>query len=133
MNKTITLHQELHTQQLWALLKDRWRAMADAGKPLAVSVTAAGGKRSTDQNRRYWALVTTIARQAKIDGRQFGKDAWHEHLARRFGVCREMTLPDGASIMVRKSTADMDMQTFAAYLSRIEAYAVRELGIELLA
>lgn len=119
MNKTITLHQELHTQQLWALLKDRWRAMAD------------GGKRSTDQNRRYWALVTAIAKQAKIDGRQFGKDAWHEHLARRFGVCREMTLPDGASIMVRKSTADMDMQMFAAYLTRIVAYAVWELGIEL--
>jgi len=130
MNKTITLHQESHTQQLWALLKNRWRTMADAGKPLAVSITAAGGKRSTDQNRRYWALVTAIARQAKIDGRQFGKDAWHEHLARRFGVCREITLPDGTNIMVRKSTADMDMQTFAAYLAKIEAYAVRELGVE---
>lgn len=74
--------------------------------------------------------MTAIARQAKIDGRQFGKDAWHEHLARRFGVCWEITLPDGASILVRKSTADMDVQAFAAYLARIEAYAVRELGGE---
>lgn len=53
MNKTITLHQESHTQQLWALLKDRWRTMAETGKPLAVSIIVAGGKRSTDQNRRY--------------------------------------------------------------------------------
>ena len=130
MQKTIVLRGDLQAQSLWAFLKQNWRAMADAGKPLAVSITEAKSKRSTSQNARYWALVTEIAEQAWVDGKQFGKDAWHEHLARRFGVCREITLPDGTNIMVRKSTADMDMQTFAAYLAKIEAYAVRELGVE---
>lgn len=131
MNKTITLRQESNAQQLWAFLKANWRAMADAGKPLAVSITEAKSKRSTDQNRRYWALVTDIAEQAWVDGKQFNKEVWHEHLARKFGVCKEITLPDGEIVLVRESTGDMDVQTFTAYMTRIEVYAAQDLGIEL--
>lgn len=131
MNKTIILRGPSNAQQLWAFLKANWEAMADAGKPLAVSITEAKSKRSTDQNRRYWALVTEVAEQAWIDGKQFSKDAWHELLARKFGVCKEITLPDGGIVLVRESTGDMDVQTFSAYMTRIEVYAAQELGLEL--
>jgi NinB protein len=131
MQKTITLHGESNAQQLWAFLRANWRAMAEAGKPLAVSITEAKSKRSTDQNRRYWALVTDIAEQAWVDGKQFSKDAWHEHLARSFGVCKEVTLPSGEIVLVRESTGDMDVQTFSAFMTKIEVFAAQELGIEL--
>lgn len=131
MNKTITLRGESNAQQLWAFLKQNWRAMADAGKPLAVSITEAKSKRSTSQNARYWALVTEIADQAWIDGKQFSKEAWHELLARQFGVCKEVTLPTGEIVLVRESTGDMDVQTFGAYMTKIEVFAAQELGLEL--
>jgi hypothetical protein len=131
MQKTITLRNESNAQSLWAFLKQNWRAMADAGHPLAVSITEAKSKRSTEQNRRYWALVTEIADQAWVDGKQFSKDAWHEHLAREFGVCKEVTLPSGEIALVRESTGDMDVATFSAFMQRVEVYASTELGIEL--
>lgn len=131
MIKVITLRGENNAQQLWAFLRANWRAMADAGKPLAVSITEAKSKRSTSQNARYWALVTEIAEQAWIGGRQFDKDAWHELLARKFGVCKEITLPDGEIALVRESTGDMDVQTFSAYMTKIEVFAAQELGLEL--
>lgn len=131
MNKTIILRGDVQANSLWSFLKHNWRAMADAGKPLAVSITEAKSKRSTDQNRRYWALVTEIAEQAWVDGKQFSKEVWHEHLARKFGVCKEITLPDGEIVLVRESTGDMDVQTFTAYMTRIEVYAAQDLGIEL--
>lgn len=131
MNKTIVLRGDTQAQSLWAFLKQNWRAMADAGKPLAVSITEAKSKRSSDQNRRYWALITEVAEQAWVDGKQFSKDAWHELLARKFGVCKEITLPDGEIVLVRESTGDMDVATFTAYMTRIEVFAAQELGLEL--
>lgn len=130
MDMTITLRQESNAQQLWALLRGNWRAMADAGKPLAVHVTEAKSKRSTQQNRRHWAVVTRIAENAWVDGRQHSKEVWHEHLSRMFGVCKEMTLPDGEVILARESTGDMDVESFNAFMTRIEVYAVEELGVE---
>jgi hypothetical protein len=131
MQKTIVLRGDQQAQSLWAFLKNNWRAMADAGKPLAVSITEAKSKRSTDQNRRYWALVTDIAEQAWVDGKQFSKEAWHELLARQFGVCKEVTLPDGEIVLVRESTGDMDVATFGAYMTKIEVFAAQDLGLEL--
>lgn len=131
MNKTIILRGDLQAQSLWALLKSNWRAFADAGKPLAVSITEAKSKRSTAQNARYWALVTEIADQAWVDGKQFSKEAWHELLARRFGVCKEITLPDGEIVLVRESTGDMDVATFTAFMTRVEVFAAQDLGLEL--
>lgn len=131
MQKTIILRGDTQAQSLWAFLKQNWRAMADAGKPLAVSITEAKSKRSSDQNRRYWSLITEVAEQAWVDGKQFSKDAWHELLARKFGVCKEITLPDGEIVLVRESTGDMDVATFTAYMTRIEVFAAQELGLEL--
>jgi hypothetical protein len=133
MNKTIVLRGDVQAQSLWAFLKQNWKAMADAGKPLAVSISEAKSKRSTDQNRRYWSLITEIADQAWVDGKQFSKDAWHELLARKFGVCNEITLPDGEIVLVRESTGAMDVQTFSAFMTRIEVFATQELGLELTA
>jgi hypothetical protein len=130
VNKTITLRGENNAQQLWAFLRANWRAMADQGKPLAVSITEAKSKRSTSQNARYWALVTEIADQAWVDGKQFSKDAWHEHLAREFGICKEITLPTGEIALVRESTGDMDVPTFTAFMTRVEVYALQDLGVE---
>ncbi len=132
-----TLYREftLRAPEAWkaltAFVAGNARACIERGKPLRVIVTAEERKRNAEQNRFYWGpVLTTIAEQAWIDGRQFDKDVWHEYLARKFGVCDEIVLPDGEIVTRRKSTTQMTVGEFSEYLTRIQAYAATELGVE---
>jgi len=128
--RTFVLRTESNAAALHSFLKANAKAMADAGKPLEVSVSEAGAKRNVQQNRRNWALVSYIAEHAWVEGRQYSKETWHEYFARKFGVMKELVLPDGEITLQRESTAEMDVDAFNGYLLRIEAYAAQELGIE---
>jgi ferric-dicitrate binding protein FerR (iron transport regulator) len=128
--RTFVLRTESNAAALHSFLKANAKAMADAGKPLEVSISEAGAKRNVQQNRRNWALVSYIAEHAWVEGRQYSKETWHEYFARKFGVMKELVLPDGEITLQRESTAEMDVEAFNSYLLRIEAYAAQELGIE---
>lgn len=108
------------------------KAAADSGKPLRLIVTADEAKRNVQQNRFYWgAVITPIAEQAWVDGRQFDKDTWHEYFGRLYGVCEDVTLPDGEVIVRRKSTTAMTIAEFSEYLERVQLHATEQLGVEL--
>ena len=101
------------------------------GKRVLVIVTSHEAKRNAEQNKRYFGYVLkTIEEQAWVNGAQFGKDVWHEHCARMFGVMEEMTLPDGEIIQRRKSTTEMTVGEFAKYMTEVEHYAASELGCQ---
>lgn len=106
-------------------------SFAGKGEPLRVIVTAEERQRNTQQNRFYWgAVLKQISETAWVEGRQFDKDAWHEYFARKYGVCDEVTLPDGEIIMRRKSTTQMSVGEFSQYLNDVQAYAASELGVQ---
>jgi hypothetical protein len=127
MNKLIILRGEPQALQLWFVLKSNWKAMADAGKPLAVQITEHKAKRNSEQNRLYWSLLSEIAATAWVDGKQFSKEAWHGHFAGEF-IGWEDT-PGGHRIPI--STTTLSVGEFADYISQVQLYAVAELGIEL--
>ncbi len=125
----------LHNANVWpslvAFVKANAAVFADRGQPLRLIVTADEKKRNAVQNRFYFGVVLRdIAEQSWVDGKQFSKDVWHEHLARMFGVCEDMTLPDGEIIVRRKSTTDMTVGEFSEYLNQVQAYAAGTLGVE---
>lgn len=133
-----TLYREfpLRSPAIWptlvAFIKANAQGFAERGEPLRVIVTADEKKRNTQQNRMYWgAILKDIAEQAWVNGRQFDKDTWHEFLARKYGVCEEMTLPDGEIILKRKSTTDMSVGEFSEYMTQIQAFGA-SLGVEFL-
>lgn len=114
-----------------AFVKANAPSFAGRGEPLRLIVTAEERQRNTQQNRFYWgAVLKSVSDQAWVEGRQFDKDAWHEYFARKFGVCDELVLPDGEIITRRKSTTQMSVGEFSAYLEQIQAYAAAELGVE---
>ena len=116
---------------LVAFVKANAQVFAEKGEPLRVIVTADERKRNSEQNRFLWGVVyRDIAEQAWVNGRQFTKDVWHEHCARMFGVCEEMTLPNGEIIIKRKSTAEMSVGEFSIYMTQVQAYAAGELGVQ---
>jgi hypothetical protein len=129
MNRTLVLRNENVAQALWALLKQNWRAMADQGKPLAVTVSEHKSKRSVEQNSRLHALLTEIAEQAWVNGRRFTMEAWKEHYKRSYIGIEEFELPDGKVEERGISTTTLDVGSFADFMTKIECHAAQELGV----
>lgn len=126
--RTFVLRGDNNAQALWAFLKGNWRQMADAGKPLAISVAEHRAQRSTQANKKYWATLNDIAENAWLDGRQYSSAAWHCYFASRFIGCED--LPGGGTTAI--STTTLNVEEFNAYLERILHFAATELGVELI-
>jgi hypothetical protein len=115
---------------LVAFIKANAQACLDRGHTLRVIVTEDEKKRNSEQNRRYWGyILKTISDQAWVNGRQFDKDVWHEWFARKFGVCEDITLPNGEIIVRRKSTTDMTIGEFSEYMNLVESDAAHDFGV----
>jgi NinB protein len=126
MNKLFILRTAEHVMGLDIFVRKNWRAMADAGKPLAVSVTEHKAKRNKDQNARYWAgVLPAIAQQAWVRGRQYSEEVWHDFFKRRFIGMEE--LPSGE--ITGKSSANLNVSDFADFSDEVEAYGATELGV----
>lgn len=126
--KTFVLRHEENARALWAFLKNNWRACADNGKPLSVTIAGHKSKRSKEQNRKLWAMLNQISESVWIGGRQFSADAWHEHYKRKF-IGSEET-PEGGTVGI--STTNLDVAEFSEYIEKIMVDASAEYGVELL-
>lgn len=82
-------------------------------------------KRRNVQNRLYWAVLREISEQAMLSGKRFSDECWHEHFKRLFIGAVE--LPDGR--MMGESTSKLSVSEFAEYLTKVQAFAVGELGV----
>jgi len=124
----------LRNPNIWtafcAVIKGNAQAFADKGTPIRLIVTTEEAKRNTAQNARLWGyLYKTISQQAFVNGKQYDSDVWHEMFARKFGVCDELTLPDGEIITRRKSTTQMSVSEFGEYMENVQSYAAMNLGV----
>jgi hypothetical protein len=118
-------------QALAQLVAANAKAFIDRGRPLRVIVTEDEKKRTSEANRFYWgAVLTTIAEQAWVDGRQFSKDVWHEHFARLYLPHTEIVTPYGEIVSRRKSTTELTVSEFSEYLQRVQSDAASTLGVQ---
>ena len=124
--KTFILREDRNAQALWAFLKQNWKALAEAGKPLQIDIGPERTQRSIQANRRYWAILRCISETGWIHGQQFGQDAWHEFYKRKFIGC--LDLPGGQVVGI--SSAKLSIEDFTAYMAQVEAHAATDLGIE---
>lgn len=116
-----------------AFLRGNAKAVWGRGKFLRIIITEDESKRSSEANRFYWGVVLTqIADNAWLNGRQYSKDVWHEYLAQSYLPKEEMVLPDGEIIQRRKSTTELTVAEFAEYTEKCRAYAAVDLGVEIL-
>lgn len=130
MYREFILRSPAHWQAFVSVVKANAKAFADRGEPLRIMLTSEEQRRNVEQNKRLWGYVyKTISEQAWVNGRRFDADVWHEMLARKFGVCDDVTLPDGEVVVVRRSTTKMSVKDFADYMNQVEAYAAAELGV----
>ena len=113
-----------------SILQSNWKPMNDEGTPLFVIITSAEEKRRAQQNKYYFGVVIrTIAEQAWVQGQQWSAEAWHEQMARTFGIHKDVTLPNGDVVTKRLSTTEMKVKEFSEYTEKVTAFGAVELGI----
>jgi len=75
-------------------------------------------KRSLEQNRYYWAVLTDISEQV-VPGKAYEPSVWHEYLRALFLPERIVELPDGSVKMVEASTSELRINEFTEYLEKV--------------
>ena len=75
-------------------------------------------KRSLEQNRYYWAVLTDISEQV-VPGRAYEPSVWHEYLRALFLPERMVELPDGSVKMIEASTSELRVNEFTEYLEKV--------------
>lgn len=99
-------------------------AEINAEHPLSVTISTYRHKRSLEQNARYWAILGDISEQCRPRDVQYDADTWHEYFAGRWLPKAEFYLPNGKTVLRRKSTKELSVQEFGAYMTRLEVWAV---------
>lgn len=126
MRALFVLREERHAKALYAFLKNNWRAMAEAGEPLAVQIGPERMKRSNDANEYYWgAVLKQISEQAWFNGRTYEAKVWHEVARDKFAP--RIDKPFGGSYPM--STSEMRVEQFRDYTKQVEVWAAEELGV----
>ena len=81
-------------------------------------------KRSTEANARYWLLLHLIAEKCKpAEGALFAADTWHLYFKSRFLGADEVELPNGKVMVIPHSSADLPVDAFTDYQTKVEAWA----------
>lgn len=114
-----------HARRLIDFLKATAGPQAAAGRPWCVSVDEYHARRSNEQNRLLWAILTEIAEQVELEGKRFAKEAWYAHYLDLYAPKQE-----GPSGLVPVGSSQMTKEQFANFVTQIECHAVQELGVE---
>lgn len=80
-------------------------------------------KRSLEQNRYYWAILTDISEQV-VPGKAYEPSIWHEYLRALFLPERVVELPDGSMKMLEPSTAELRQNEFSEYVEKVVKWAL---------
>lgn len=107
--------------------------MAKQEKPLVITCEEYKAKRTIDQNKRLHVILDAIAAQTWISGKQYSAEAWKEYYRKTFIGTEEIELPDGTLQERGLSTTILSVSEFTDFMTKIEAHAIGELGIDLYA
>lgn len=79
-------------------------------------------KRSLEQNRLYWAILTDISEQV-VPNKAYEPSVWHEYLRSLFLPERIVELPDGSVKLIDPSTAELKQDEFSEYVEKVIKWA----------
>jgi hypothetical protein len=127
--RSMLLLSEPHVIAAIAFIRANWSACKASGEPLCVEITQKGSKRSTEQNRRFHALLNCISEHAWVNGKQFDSETWKEFARRKWIGMEEINLPDGTRVERGISTTTLSVSEFADLMTKLESYAAEELGV----
>lgn len=132
LHREFLLTGEAPAAAMWQFVKSNARPFAERGQPLRVIVTDEEEDRLEQQIRYYFGVVMkAVAENVWVEGRQFSKEVWHEHFARKFLPPTELVMPDGEVVIVRASIArgKIGVRAMAKFIEEVLAEAATEYGV----
>lgn len=93
-------------------LDELWSVQIDKYQP----------KRSSQANKRYWALMQLYADKTGYEAEEL-----HEMLKAKFLAPKQIEVA-GDTAMVRPSTAKLGSKVFAEYMDKVERWGIQTLG-----
>ena len=88
-------------------------------------------KRSNPANQRLWLLYHLAASRLRPGGATYSAEQFHIYYKSRFLGCVDFPLPNGKTLAIPKSTADLDVTEFNDFMSQVEAdLAERDVYLE---
>lgn len=106
-----------------------------AGNPVKLTCQEFEFDRTAQANRYYWGVVLKeISEQARVNGQRYTAEAWHELGKRQFlgyEIKKQTVAGRKRKTVIRRlrSTSDLKVKAFAAYLEQFMAFAATELGV----
>lgn len=79
--------------------------------------------RSHPANARYWLLLHRIAEKLKPQGKDYSPETWHHYFKSKLLGCDEFTMPNGTTLVIPKSSANLDVAEFNEFMTAVEAWA----------
>ena len=79
--------------------------------------------RSNESNRKYWALLHAMAEKLHPRGHVYAAETYHLWAKSKFLGCTDHVLPNGKTLVIPHSTANLDQDQFNKYLDQVEAFA----------
>lgn len=80
-------------------------------------------RRSNEANRRYWLLVHTISERLRPQNVQHSPEVWHTYFKSRFLGCDDVRMPNGKTLTIPRSSAELDVSEFAEFMTQVEVWA----------
>jgi len=84
-------------------------------------------RRSSQANRMYWELLHLMASR-EWRGVRYSADQFHLYYKSRFLGADDVRLPNGSTLTIPRSTADLPADEFSLYLDQVQADA-NERGV----
>lgn len=107
------------TQTLWSFL-------ADAVTRGDVTVTLSRGKRTNDQNRLLWAVLTDISRQVIWHEQSLSPDDWKAILSAAWKGQKVLLGIDGSLVVFGQSTSKLNKSEFSDLIEVIYAFGAEQ-------
>lgn len=101
-----------------------------AKRPDRCHVCGQRRRRSNPQNGFYWALLHLLSEQLRPNGEAYSAEQFHTYYKSRFLGCDDVTLPNGKTLVIPRSSADLDVTAFGEYFDKVQADAA-ERGVYL--
>lgn len=79
-------------------------------------------KRTSEANRRYWALLAVLAEKLPVQGNYFSRTSWHEYFKEKLLGAKEIMLPNGKTRVMSESSADLDTKEFSEFMDKVEVW-----------
>lgn len=88
-------------------------------------------KRSRQANARYWTLLHQLAERLPVRGQHYSAENWHRYFKSKFLGCVEHRMPNGKTVIEINSSADLDVDEFNSFTTKVEAFAAeRDIYLE---